>query len=106
MKEQDGPHSVGCITKPKGDECLNCTHIYTFSSYLKVASDFDIQDKLRAKLKDVIQRVEDLRSTNCSSNLTNTCEVVFKKDEKRHNNLVKVRSLLALFVQWIVKDHC
>ncbi|ROL44364.1 hypothetical protein DPX16_8786 [Anabarilius grahami] len=90
LRNHGGPHSVGSITEPKGDECLNCTLICTFSSYLKAASDFDIQDKLRNKLKYIRQRVEDLRITNCSNNVTNTCEVVFQKDEKTYKNLEKL----------------
>lgn len=109
LKEREGPYSVGSITEPNGDECLNCTLIGTFSSYLKAASDLSsdiIGNELHKKLKDIRQRVEDLNITICSNNVTNTSKVVFQKDEKRYNKLEKVRSILALFVKWIVKDNC
>lgn len=109
LKEHRGPHSVGNITEPKQHECLNCTLICTFSSNLQAASELNkLDNELRDKLQAIRRHVEDLRNAKCSEPLTNISEIVFKKDDKTYKTYEKVRSILVLFQQWIVKpiENC
>lgn len=103
LRNHIGSHSAGCIQEAKKHEHLNCNLISTFSSYLKEAANLKNLDKeLCNKLNAIIQSVEYLTDTKCSGSLK-TCEPAFQGSKEAHRNLEKLRSLLVLYIQWIVK---
>ncbi|KAK7173953.1 hypothetical protein R3I93_003703 [Phoxinus phoxinus] len=103
LRNRTGPHAVGCIREPKEEERLNCALLSTFSAYLQTASGLDEETELCEKLLNIGKRVEDLKNARCSPSLENTCEEIFHKDEHPYKTLEKVRSLLVLYIQWIVR---
>lgn len=105
MRNHTGPHSVGCIEEAKEHEHLNCSLVCTFSSYFQEAAAYLQKMRYKTlvdKLKAVIQTADDLRQANCSTNST-TCEPAFHDSKGIPKNLEKLRSLLVLYQQWIVK---
>jgi len=104
LRNHTGSHSVGCIREPKEHERLNCTILSAFSSYLKNASSLKIEKKLSNQLRNIGIRVEDQKNASCSGpSFENTFEEIFQKHKNPYRNLEKVRSILVLYLQWIVK---
>ncbi|XDV19787.1 hypothetical protein PO909_025199, partial [Leuciscus waleckii] len=103
LRNRTGSHSVGCIREPKEHERLNCTLLSTFISYLQTASGLGVDNKLRDMLEFIRERVKYRKETRCSGSSENTCETIFQKHKRHYKNLENVRSVLELYIQWIVK---
>ncbi|KAL0192003.1 hypothetical protein M9458_010299, partial [Cirrhinus mrigala] len=103
MRNHTGSHSLGCIEEPKEHEHLNCGLVSTFRSYFQEAAGLKRLDRILGdKLNPIIQTFEHLKTAMGCKHLT-TCEEAFPGSKETHKNLEKLRSLLVLYQQWIVK---
>ncbi|KAK2911321.1 hypothetical protein Q8A67_003454 [Cirrhinus molitorella] len=104
LKNDNGSHSVGCIEKAKEHEQLNCSIVSAFFSYFEEAAVLKLDRKLADKLKVIMGTVESLRDIKCGRQLNKTtCKAAFPGSKDGYKHIEKLRSLLVLYLQWIVK---